>query len=196
VIASAARLEDAARRFGFTEPIPFDLAVTPSQIKRPATEWTPELLAQTAFGQGELNATPLQMALVAAAIANDGKVPTPYLANQLRSAAGPTLRLHEPGASFTQAMSASTAHTLVDFMVEGVQNGYAAKAAIPGVKVGGKTGTAEVGDGMSHSWFIGFAPAENPRVAVAVIMEHQGSGSDFATPAGRKVMQAALAARP
>ena len=81
---------------------------------------------------------------------------------------------------------------MVSFMVEGVDNGYAAKAAIPGVKVGGKTGTAEVGDGTSHSWFIGFAPADNPRVAVAVILEHQGSGSDFATPAGQKVLRAAL----
>jgi peptidoglycan glycosyltransferase len=78
-------------------------------------------------------------------------------------------------------------------MVAGVDDGYAAKAAIPGVKVGGKTGTAEVGDGTSHSWFIGFAPADAPRVAVAVIMEHKGSGSDFATPAGRKILQAALA---
>jgi peptidoglycan glycosyltransferase len=82
---------------------------------------------------------------------------------------------------------------MVDFMVEGVQNGYAAKAAIQGVKVGGKTGTAEIGDGTSHSWFIGFAPAEAPRVAVAVIMERQGSGSDFATPAGQQVLRAALA---
>ena len=74
-----------------------------------------------------------------------------------------------------------------------LDNGYAAKAAIPGVKVGGKTGTAEVGDGTAHSWFIGFAPADAPRVAVAVIMEHQGSGSDFAAPAARQVMRAALA---
>ena len=81
---------------------------------------------------------------------------------------------------------------MVSFMVEGVDNGYAAKAAIPGVKVGGKTGTAEVGDGTSHSWFIGFAPADAPRIAVAVIMEHQGSGSDFATPAGQSVMRTAL----
>ena len=74
-----------------------------------------------------------------------------------------------------------------------MDNGYAAKAAISGVKVGGKTGTAEVGDGTSHSWFIGFAPADAPRVAIAVIMEHQGSGSDFATPAAQSVMRTALA---
>ena len=61
-----------------------------------------------------------------------------------------------------------------------------------GARVGGKTGTAELGDGTSHAWFIGFAPADEPRVAVAVIMERRGSGSDFAAPAGARVMQAAL----
>jgi peptidoglycan glycosyltransferase len=93
-------------------------------------------------------------------------------------------------------MSLASARTLVDFFVEGVDNGYASRAAIPGVKVGGKTGTAEVGDGTAHSWFIGFAPADAPRVAVAVIMEHQGSGSDVAAPAAQRVLRAALDATP
>jgi peptidoglycan glycosyltransferase len=147
---------------------------------------------QTSFGQGELAATPLQMALVVASVANGGHVPVPYVAAELRN--GDTVhQLHEPGATFSTAGSTDVANTMVSFMVEGVDNGYAAKAAIPGVKVGGKTGTAEVGDGTSHSWFIGFAPADAPRVAVAVILEHQGSGSDFATPAGQAVMRTALA---
>jgi penicillin-binding protein A len=193
VAASAARLEDYARRFGFERSIPFDLPVSPSQIKRPGSEWTPELLVQTAFGQGEIEATPLHMALIAATVANQGRVPTPYLASELRSR-GASRQLHQPGESFSTATSASTAQTMVSFFVEGTLRGYAENAAIPGVQVGGKTGTAEVGDGTSHSWFIGFAPADAPRVAVAVIMEHKGSGSDFATPAGRKVLQAALAA--
>jgi penicillin-binding protein A len=189
---SADVLEDYARRFGFERSIPFDLPVAPSQIKRPTTEWTPELLVQTAFGQGELQVTPMQMALVAASVANGGRVPAPYVTAELRN--GDTVRrLHEPGQVFSNAGSSQTADTLVSFMVEGVDNGYAAKAAIPGVKVGGKTGTAEVGDGTSHSWFIGFAPADAPRIAIAVVMEHQGSGSDFATPAAQQVMRAALA---
>jgi peptidoglycan glycosyltransferase len=188
---SADLLVDYARRFGFERPPPFDLAVEPSHIKRPSTEWSPELLAQTAFGQGELEATPLQMALVAATVANGGRVPTPYLAAELRSGSA-ARQLHQPGEFFSIAMSDDAARTMTSFMVEGVDNGYAAKAAIPGVKVGGKTGTAEIGDGTSHSWFIGFAPADAPRVAIAVIMEHQGSGSDFATPAGMRVLSAAL----
>jgi peptidoglycan glycosyltransferase len=103
-------------------------------------------------------------------------------------------QLHEPGQFFSIAGSRETTNRLLSFMVEGVDNGYAANAAIAGIKVGGKTGTAEIGDGSSHSWFIGFAPADAPRVAVAVIMEHQGSGSDFAAPAAQRVMRAALAA--
>jgi peptidoglycan glycosyltransferase len=189
--ASADALTDYAGRFGFGRTIPFDLPVQVSHVKNDATEWTPELLVQTAFGQGELQATPLQMALVAAAVANGGRVPSPYLASELRHGSG-SVPLHSAGESFSTAMSKQTADTMVSFMVEGVDNGYAAKAAIPGVKVGGKTGTAELGDGTSHSWFIGLAPADAPRVAVAVIMERQGSGSDFATPAGQKVMRAAL----
>jgi penicillin-binding protein A len=146
---------------------------------------------QTAFGQGELDVTPLQMALVVATVANGGNVSTPYVAAELRN--GDQLRqLHQPGQSFSVVSSTDVANTMVSFMVEGVDNGYAAKAAIPGVKVGGKTGTAEVGDGTSHSWFIGLAPADAPRLAIAVILEHQGSGSDFATPAAQSVLRTAL----
>jgi peptidoglycan glycosyltransferase len=191
VQASANVLEDYARRFGFERQIPFDLPVAVSQVRNTGTQWSPELLAQTSFGQGELDATPLQMALVVASVANGGRVPTPYVAAELRNG-NQARQLHQPGESFSTAGSTDVANTMVSFMVEGVDNGYAAKAAIPGVKVGGKTGTAEVGDGTSHSWFIGFAPADNPRIAIAVIMEHQGSGSDFATPAAQRVIRTAL----
>jgi peptidoglycan glycosyltransferase len=189
--ASANVLADYTRRFGFERPVPFDLPVAASQIKNPGTQWGPELLIQTAFGQGELAATPMQMALVAATVANGGRVPTPYVAAELR---GPDAvrQLHQPGEFYSIVSAKDVADTMVSFMVEGVDSGYAAKATIPGIKVAGKTGTAEVGDGTSHSWFIGFAPADAPRVAVAVIMEHQGSGSDFATPAAQSVLRAAL----
>ena len=188
---SANVLEDYARKFGLERSIPFDLPVASSQVKNPGTQWSPELLVQTAFGQGELAVTPMQMALVAATVANGGRVPTPYVAAELRS--GDAVRqVHQPGDFYSIVASKDVADTMVSFMVEGVDAGYAAKAAISGVKVGGKTGTAEVGDGTSHSWFIGFAPADAPRVAIAVVMEHQGSGSDFATPAAQNVMRAVL----
>ncbi|HNM76791.1 MAG TPA: penicillin-binding transpeptidase domain-containing protein, partial [Tepidiformaceae bacterium] len=84
------------------------------------------------------------------------------------------------------------ANTLNAFMVSVVANGQANGVAIPGVAVGGKTGTAEAGDGTSHAWFIGFAPADAPRVAVAVVVEHGGQGGVVASPIAGQVMKAAL----
>jgi peptidoglycan glycosyltransferase len=81
-----------------------------------------------------------------------------------------------------------------EMMVLSVDTAYAHPAAIQGVKVGGKTGTAEAGESGStpHSWFIGYAPADDPKIAVAVIMERKGSGTDFATPAARTILQRGL----
>ena len=91
-------------------------------------------------------------------------------------------------------MSSRAAGTLNEMMVLSVDTAYAKPASISGIKVGGKTGTAEAGEpgSVPHSWFVGYAPADDPRVAIAVIMEHRGSGTDFATPAARTVLQRAL----
>jgi len=190
---SADNLEEYARRFGFGRQIPFDLPVATSEIKG-SDPWTAALLGQTAFGQGQLEATPLLMALSAATIANGGSEPAPFLAVDTRAPNGAVSALNSPGGTLGRVVSAQTASTVNEMMILSVDTAYAHPAAIPGVKVGGKTGTAEAGpDGMTpHSWFIGYAPADNPRVAVAVIMEHRGSGTDFATPAGRAVLQQAL----
>lgn len=192
---SAERLVEYADRFQVTRAVPFDLPVTPGQVKNPRSEWTPQLLAQTAFGQGELEATPLHMALVAAAIANDGRVPAPYLVQEVKAASGVSARPYEGAVYLSQAMSLQTAQVLRDFMVEGVERGYGSRAAIPGVKVGGKTGSAEAGQGVVHSWFIGLAPADDPKVAIAVIGEGAGSGAEFATAAAQRVIRAALEAQ-
>jgi peptidoglycan glycosyltransferase len=190
---SAHQLEEYSGRFRFGQQIPFDLPVATSQLKGDG-EWYPSLLAQTAFGQGELTATPMQMALVAATIANKGSVPAPYLAAEARAPTGAVTSLGTPGGTLGMAISQRAAVTMNEMMVLSVDTAYAKPAAIPGVKVGGKTGTAEAGAGGTtpHSWFVGYAPAEDPRVAVAVIMEHRGSGTDFATPAAGAVMRQAL----
>ena len=189
---SARRLEEYAERFKFGQPIPFELPVARSQLKGD-TQWYPSLLAQTSFGQGELSATPMLMALSAATIANGGVVPKPSLALEARAPSGAVTRLFD-GGNLGRAIKPETAATMNEMMVLSVDTAYAQPARIPGVKVGGKTGTAEAGETGStpHSWFVGYAPADNPRVAVAVILENRGSGTDFATPAAQRVMRVAL----
>ncbi|MFN0072166.1 MAG: peptidoglycan D,D-transpeptidase FtsI family protein [Chloroflexota bacterium] len=197
VEAAGEQLMGYARAFGFERTPTFDLPVTLSRVKGDG-RWYPSLLAQTGFGQGEVTATPLEMALVAATIANDGVVPVPYLAERARLQNGADRPLKPILASALSAVQQrairpSTATDLRRFMVESVEYAYAQQAKIPGITVAGKTGTAETGLGeVPHAWFIGFAPADHPRVAVAVIMEHRGSGAEVATPAARRVMAAAL----
>lgn len=192
---SVGRLEEYAARFGFGKEIPFELPVAVSRLKGDG-DWYPSLLGQTAFGQGEIQATPLLMALSAAAIANAGAAPAPYVALEARSPGGAVSQLGRPAATLGRAMKSEVAALMNEMMVLSVEVAYAQKAKIPNVKVAGKTGTAETGPAGStpHSWFVGYAPAENPRVAVAVILEHVGSGSDFATPAAQRVLRSALEA--
>jgi peptidoglycan glycosyltransferase len=190
---SVEQLTDYARRFGFEKQIPFDLPVEPSRLHDPEQKFYPSLLAQTGFGQGQVAATPLQMALVAATIAHEGNVPRPYLVSEVRSPSGRASTVNQGGGRLGRAVSAETANKVNRMMELSVEIAYAQQARIPGVKVGGKTGTAEVGENQTpHSWFIGYAPSDNPRVAVAVILENKGSGSDFATPTARRVMESAL----
>jgi len=190
---SVERLQEYAARFGFGKEIPFELPVAVSRLKGDG-DWYPSLLGQTGFGQGEIQSTPLVMALAAATIANGGVMPAPYLGDEARAPGGAVSQLNRPGGSLGRVVKPDTAAALNQMMQLSVEAAYAQPAKIPGVKVAGKTGTAEAGPGGAtpHSWFVGYAPADNPRVAVAVIFEHRGSGTQFATPAGQRVMKAAL----
>ncbi|MDQ1374583.1 MAG: penicillin-binding protein [Actinomycetota bacterium] len=168
-----------AHKFGFGAAPPLDLpAVAASSIADASFfKQNVPLLAQTAIGQNTVRATPLQMALVAAAIANQGTIMTPHLLDKVVDDQGRTVR---------------------DAMVGVVQNGTATALQVPNVPTAGKTGTAQVGNGTSHAWIVGFAPADAPRVAIAVIVEAQpGAGEDatggrVAAPIGEKVLEAAL----
>ena len=144
---SLQRFLDYAHRFGFGERIPFDLPVAASQISTHEQRMSAVELASTAFGQGELATTPLLMALVAATAANRGAMPAPYLVSEIRAADGSVLRPHLPGGRLRQVVRPETAATLTRLMVLSVDEAYARAAQLPGVKVGGKTGTAEVGAG-------------------------------------------------
>lgn len=188
----APRLVAQARRFGFEEEIPFELPVTPSRLLQPGNSFNDVLLATTAFGQGELATTPLQMALVAAAVANDGSIMQPFLVRQVKSADG--VVLHEQRARrWRDVMKPETAADLRRFMVTAVREGFGGGAALPGVAVGGKTGTAENAPGEPpHAWFTGIAPVDDPTVVVAVVVENAGQGSTVAAPIAGAVMRAAL----
>lgn len=188
----AQRLEQMARSVGFGETIPFDLPVAPSQLAR-----SPDFLvsqagiAETAFGQGQLLVTPLQMALVATAVVRDGTIPQPYVVEEIRRPDGSTVERHRP-TTWRRAFSDATARALRDLMVWSVEHGYAQGARIEGATVGGKTGTAEVGNQLPHAWFLGFAEQNGRRIVVAVVIEHGGSGAQVALPVGRALLEAAL----
>jgi peptidoglycan glycosyltransferase len=147
-------------------------------------------VGRMAMGQGSLQATPLQMAQVAAAVANHGELMVPHITDKIVDPDGRTVDTIEPRKQ-ADVMQPSTAAAVTDMMVSVVQSGTGTKAQIPGVKVAGKTGTAEteVSNRINNVWFIGFAPADDPRIAVAVTVAGvRGFGGDFAAPIARDLM--------
>ncbi|HEV7133932.1 MAG TPA: penicillin-binding protein 2 [Gaiellaceae bacterium] len=147
-----------------------------------------------AFGQSTMLVTPLQMAMVASTVANGGVVPKPYLVQKVVGPDGSTIRDTKPG-NLGRAIKPQTAADLTAMMVSVVQGGTGTAAQIPGIQVAGKTGTAE--SSVPHvytAWFVCFAPADNPQVAVAVVVEKQanGFGGAVAAPIAKAVLQALL----
>ncbi|MGH2371874.1 MAG: peptidoglycan D,D-transpeptidase FtsI family protein [bacterium] len=185
-------LLEAARRFGLGEAASLEVPATAGHLP-PIDEVRGGGVAQMAFGQGSLTVSPLQMALVAAAFARRGTMPVPYLVREVRTPDGDIIEQHRP-APGRSVIATVTAEIVTEAMIEVVRNGTGGAARLPRVVVAGKTGTATVPVGRSHAWFIGFAPAQAPRVAVAVVLEHGGVGGQDAAPLARRVLQAALAA--
>jgi peptidoglycan glycosyltransferase len=189
---------DALRRqaeaFGLNATIPdFPLqqarSVFPSDLDAAQT-------AQSAIGQFDVRVTPLQMAEVVAAIGNGGTLMKPYLVSELRSPDLKTISKTDP-KKLGEPVSGEVAAELTTMMESVVSSGTGRRARIDGVTVAGKTGTAEHGDSAPpHAWFVGFAPADAPKIAVAVIVEdgggELGTGGAVAAPVAKQVMQAAL----
>ena len=157
------------------------------------------LVAYAAIGQHDVRASPLQMALVTATIANGGQGMVPYLVDEVRAPDLSVLEKTSPEEMPEQAISSSSAGELTQMMVEVVDRGTATPAQIPGIKVAGKTGTAQRATELApYAWFVSFAPADNPEVAVAVIVEDAGvdrdaiSGSGLAAPIAKAVMEAVV----
>lgn len=185
------KMNDYIKRFGFGQRIPFDLPVVPSRVSDdPNFLSSKPALADTGFGQGELQVTPLQMALLTASVVNGGKMPRPYLVGAIRTPDGRLLKEARP-ATWLTPIRPETANQVRGLMIDVVERGGAQDAKIPGLTVGGKTGTAET-NGEPHSWFITFAGKPNgpAEIVVAVIVEHGGPGSRAALPIARDVINA------
>jgi peptidoglycan glycosyltransferase len=180
----------SARAFGFDRAPEFELPAEASHLP-PSDEVRGEGAGQMAFGQGSLAVTPLHMALLAATIARGGEAVEPYLVREVRTADGGVVRAHAPRPA-RRAIDAGIAAIIRDAMIAVVRRGTGGGAALPDVQVAGKTGTATVPRGPSHAWFIGFAPAEAPRLAIAVVIEHGGVGGRVAAPAAGRVLRQAL----
>ena len=178
-----------AQRWGLGEPVEFDLPVARDRLP-PKDQVYDGILAQLGFGQASLLVTPMRMALVDATIARDGTTPRPFL---VRRIAGSDTALATRPETIAQPISADTAREVRALMVEVVKRGTGTAAQLPGVTVAGKTGTATNPHGRSNAWFVAFAPAEAPRVAVAVTIENVGYGGTYAAPIARDVLRVALA---
>jgi len=199
----AGPMVERAEAFGFNSAPPIDLPSAARSVF--PTDFAQNLpaLAQSGIGQNDVSATPLQMALVAAAVANEGRIMVPTVLADVRDDEGEVVEDPEP-EEWRRALSAPNADILRRAMVGVVEDGTARNLAIPGMEVGGKTGTAQLGTDppRSHAWIIGFAgpPGQPASVAVAVLVEGQPgaseqTGGQVAAPIARAVMETVLAAQ-
>jgi peptidoglycan glycosyltransferase len=191
-----ADLVDYAGRLGFGAPLPFELPTAISQVTNgsgsaPGGFVDDVELANAAYGQAETFVTPLQMALVASTVANDGELMRPRLVTGVTGERG--TRTFGP-ETLRRVIDGGDAAAITEAMVAAVEGEdgrrYTTGAKVPGVMTAGKSGTAELGGrGEPHSWFIGFAPAESPRVAIAVLVEQAGRGAEVAAPIAGDLME-------
>lgn len=194
----ATRLADEANAFGFNKTPPLDLPGVVQSYFPPASSFAQNLpgVAYSAIGQENVAATPLEMALAASAIADHGTIMTPHVLSDVTNSQGQVVARYSP-KPWIRATSRSTAATMTGLMENVVNHGTGVAAQIPGVQVAGKTGTAQTGRNTIHAWFAAFAPAKNPTIAVAVLVENQPSGDAYqggtiAAPIAKAVIEAAL----
>ena len=194
----ADKLSAGADAFGFNSVPPLDLPAVARSLFPPASafQFNKPALAKSAIGQQDVQATPLQMALAGAAIANKGVAMVPHVMAEVRDSEGQVVETYAP-KPWEKAITADVASTMTDMMIGVVQHGTATRVALSSVQVAAKTGTAQTGNNTSHTWMVAFAPASAPTVVVAVIVENQPNVSDavggvVAAPIARAVLQAAL----
>lgn len=178
-------LVGTAESFGFNAVVPLELRSIASTIPSvDSFEFDVPGLAQSAIGQRDVLATPLQMALAAAAVANQGEIMVPYLVSEVFNSEGVVEEATE-AVVWQRATSPAAAAALAGLMESVVTSGTGRRASVPGIRIAGKTGTAEVPGSAPHAWFVGFGPvgatAEDPQIAIAVLVESGGDAGEAAT---------------
>ena len=188
-------LAKMAKKFGFGETMHVPMRVSPSRFP---SDLNDSQLAMSAIGQYDVRVTPLQMALVSSAIANGGKQMRPYLVKNVVDSDLDVISTTDPAVQ-AQPISSDTAKTLTDMMRAVVTEGTGRAAAVPGGDVAGKTGTAQhTSDQAADLWFTGFAPANDPKIALAIVIENGGNrgvetlASEVAAPAAKEIFAAAV----
>jgi cell division protein FtsI/penicillin-binding protein 2/cell division protein FtsW (lipid II flippase) len=180
------KLIEGSRRLGIGVAAPMEIT-TGRGLLDPYDEPWGSVPAQIGFGQGPLAVTPLQMALAVAGVANDGVIMKPHLIQNYETPGGTVYGETAP-EPWIEAMNPTAARQLRQMMARVVEAGTGGRARVPGIQVGGKTGTAENPHGPDHAWFVALAPVENPKLAVAVVVEAGGLGGRTAAPIAQKVI--------
>jgi peptidoglycan glycosyltransferase len=172
-----------AKKAGFNRQLSFDLPVAVSSLPPPQDQVE---LAWDTVGQGRVLVTPMQMTLLASAVANGGKLPQPYLVSQAITPQGQVV--YEASSKFTELFKFETAFKLKEAMKEVVESGTGRQAFSTEVEIAGKTGTAEIKGKLPHAWFVGFGPAEQPQIVVTALIEEGGTGSSVAAPVAKELI--------
>ena len=185
----AAAFTDGLTRFGLGVAAAVGMPCYEGTVPAPSRV-PPEMLAQMGFGQGPLTVTPVQVALMTAGLANHGRIMAPHVVAAMEAADGTEKRV--PVSVWRTPVSPAAADAVAAMMEEAVRRGTGRAAQVEGVRVAGKTGTAENPQGEPHAWFAGFAPVEAPRVVVVVVVENAGWGGEAAAPLAGHLLDAAL----
>lgn len=185
----ASKLRETADSLKFNSKLSFDLPISDTIVSLSKFSSTSEL-AETSIGQGKTLVTPLFMAMLISSIANDGVMMQPYMVDKITDMSGKVKNTTVPEI-YGNVMTAEEANRLTTMLEKVINKGTGTAAKLNGYQAAGKTGTAENSKEYDHSWFVGFASTDNPKVAVAVILENV-NGSARATPIGGKLMQAVL----